>query len=140
MPATVTRIGGAAFRGCTSLATVTIPNSVTSIGDYAFVDCTALATVTIPKSVTSIGENAFDGCTSLSLVKVGRGDTERVSKMLKDSGFDVTGLTFEEDSTPYYTILFHRYDGSDEKTEAYDFDYGVATATGSRTRPPKAGR
>ena len=114
-----------------------MPATVTRIGAAVFCNCTSLATVTIPNSVTSIGEDAFDGC-PLKTVKVGRGDTERVSKMIKDSGFDVTGLTFEEDSTPYYTILFHRYDGSDEKTEAYDFDYGVATARPSR--PPKAGR
>ncbi len=31
-------------------------------------------------------------------------------------------------TTPAYTINFHRYDASNEKTEAYDFDYGVATA------------
>ena len=110
---------------------------MTRIGAAVFCNCTSLATVTIPNSVTSIGEDAFDGC-PLKTVKVGRGDTERVSKMIKDSGFDVTGLTFEEDSTPYYTILFHRYDSSSEKTEAYDFDYGVATARPSR--PPKAGR
>ena len=28
---------------------------------------------------------------------------------------------------PYYTVRFHRNDASDEKTAAYDFDYGVAT-------------
>ena len=42
---TVTSIGGSAFRYCTSLTSVTIPDSVTSIGEYAFYDCTSLTDV-----------------------------------------------------------------------------------------------
>ena len=52
----VTRIGIRAFKGCTGLTAITIPNSVTSIGDEAFEDCTGLTAITIPNSVTSIGE------------------------------------------------------------------------------------
>ncbi len=61
----VTRIGLEAFRVCTGLKSVIIPNSVTSIGDSAFYGCTGLKSVTIPDSVTSIGRSAFYGCTGL---------------------------------------------------------------------------
>ena len=50
----VTRIGNWAFRDCSRLASVTIPNSVTSIGDRAFQYCGSLTSVTIGNSVTSI--------------------------------------------------------------------------------------
>ena len=61
----VTRIGLEAFRGCTGLKSVIIPNSVTSIGDSAFYSCTGLKSVTIPDRVTSIGRSAFYGCTGI---------------------------------------------------------------------------
>ena len=63
---TVTSIGGSAFRYCTSLTSVTIPDSVTSIGGWAFADCASLTSVTIPDGVTSIGEYTFSWCTSLT--------------------------------------------------------------------------
>lgn len=44
----VTLIGGYAFRDCSGLASVTIPDSVTSIGQYAFSGCSGLAAVAIP--------------------------------------------------------------------------------------------
>ncbi|MDD5792077.1 MAG: leucine-rich repeat domain-containing protein [Erysipelotrichaceae bacterium] len=53
----VTGIGESAFRDCSGLTSVTIPNSVTSIGESAFSDCTGLTSVTIPNSVTSIGDS-----------------------------------------------------------------------------------
>ena len=54
-----------AFRNCSMLTSVTIPDSVTSIGERAFSGCAGLTSVTIPDSVTSIGDSAFSGCTNL---------------------------------------------------------------------------
>ena len=59
-----------AFKGCSALERVTIPNSVTNIGDWAFYGCSGLTSVTIPNSVTSIGERAFQGCSGLTSVTI----------------------------------------------------------------------
>jgi hypothetical protein len=66
----VTRIGNEAFRACTSLTNISIPDSVTSIGSEAFRDCPGLTGITIPRSVMSIGGKVFSFCTNQSTIVV----------------------------------------------------------------------
>ena len=62
-------LGGQAFRGCTSLKTVVLPDTLTgSMGNYVFRDCSALESINIPKNITSINMAAFRDCTSADLV------------------------------------------------------------------------
>ena len=64
----VEMIGEYAFRDCTSLTSITIPETVFEIGSSAFQGCTSLTSVTIGSDVTSIGYYAFSGCSSLTSV------------------------------------------------------------------------
>ena len=67
IPNSVTSIGNRAF--ClSSLQSVIIPNSVTSIAEYAFYECNLLQSINIPSGVTSIGQYAFSYCNSLETV------------------------------------------------------------------------
>ncbi len=70
IPNSVTEMGTYAFYGCSSLTSIVIPKSVTSIGNYTFYNCSSLASVIISKSVTSIGESAFQYCSSLTSVVI----------------------------------------------------------------------
>ena len=67
IPATVTEIGHGAFFG-SGLTSINIPDSVTSIGFDAFGNCKALVTAVIPDSVTKIGTNAFSICSELKTI------------------------------------------------------------------------
>ena len=71
----VTSIGYSAFRGCSGLTSITIPNGVTLIGDSAFSDCSGLTSITIPDSVTSICDRAFSGCSGLTNITIGNSVT-----------------------------------------------------------------
>ena len=66
----VTSIGDSAFRSCTRLTSVTVPDSVTNIGNSVFSGCTSLSEAIIPDSVTNIGSQAFSGCTSLTSITI----------------------------------------------------------------------
>lgn len=63
----VTSIRQHAFRKCTSLTSITLPDSIATIARGAFNGCSSLTAIVIPDSVTSIGHKAFAGCTSLKL-------------------------------------------------------------------------
>ena len=66
IPNTVTHIGSNAFSGCVQLTELNLPSTVNYIGDQAFAGCTGLTRMTIPNSVQTLGWNAFYGCTSLT--------------------------------------------------------------------------
>jgi len=67
IPNGVVTIGNDAFRGCSGLTSVTIPDSVTSIGEGAFA-FSALTSVISGGNVGTIGAYAFNNCTSLTSI------------------------------------------------------------------------
>jgi hypothetical protein len=66
--ANVTTIEALAFRSCTALTSVSLPNA-TTIGYQAFRSCTALTSVSLPNA-TTIGDSAFRSCTALTSVSL----------------------------------------------------------------------
>lgn len=72
---TVTGIGWGAFRNCTTLEEITLPDTITSIASMAFEGCTKLTDIVIPTGVTTIAPYTFYGCSSLINVTLPSGIT-----------------------------------------------------------------
>ena len=125
----VTEIGDSAFKGCTELTSITIPDGVIGIGNNAFSGCTSLETVTIPASVTYVGNSAFYGCTSLKSVTVpesvtyigGYAFAECYSLKYADIPANVTGIG----ASPFYNCRSLENINTDEANKWYTTVDGV---------------
>ncbi len=82
------------FQGCTALTSTCTPPAAEVIGENAYKDCSSITHARIFKNVKEIKQNAFEG-TALNLVYISPMDEDRVRQMLEDSGYDISGVTFE---------------------------------------------
>jgi len=88
----VTKVGARAFKGCTALKEIGLPD-VQAIEKEAFRDCEALKAAVLPKDDTveefqTIGESVFQNCKTLSEIKI----PWTVTSIGKEA-FEGTGLT-----------------------------------------------
>lgn len=73
LPEGLTQLDG--FTGCTNLKEITLPGTLESISSGAFNDCTALKSLVIPSSVTSV-KFAFKGWTAEQTIYVEKSPSE----------------------------------------------------------------
>ena len=75
LPEGVRMIGEDSFAYCSELKITSLPESLTSIERGAFTYCSGLALTELPENLTSVAWFAFDHCTSLALKKLPSGMT-----------------------------------------------------------------
>ena len=92
IPDNVTKLDTRAFADCMNLASVNISEGVKEIGYAAFYNCPNLTSVTIPNSATNVGEWAFGACSSLTSVSL----PNALSKICKATFYNCTSLTLIE--------------------------------------------
>lgn len=64
----VVGIGYQAFKDCTELTRVKMPEGITMLMNESFAGCTALTSITLPSTLQTIYYNAFTGCTELMTI------------------------------------------------------------------------
>lgn len=111
IPASITSIGGSAFKGCTSLTSVKFEGNITRFNNGAtfsgctslttvdfgntttvcnsmFNGCTALTSITLPSGITTIENQAFLSCSNLTSITLNEG-----LKSIGSRAFEGTALT-----------------------------------------------
>ena len=89
IPDSVTELEGfETFGGCTNLESVYTGDGLTSIDGGAFLNCSKLTSVEIGKSVLNLGGGAFSGCTSLTSIFI----PSNVSLIWENAFSGCTGL------------------------------------------------
>ena len=66
----VTAVAPLAFRMCTLLTHVTLPEGVTRVGDFAFVGCQSMHEIELPSTLATVGTGAFIDLPNLQNVLV----------------------------------------------------------------------
>ena len=66
----VTSIGSEAFKNCTSLKTISLPDSLEELIEFCFYGCSNLERITLPKNLKHIGGSVFDYCSSLTSIEI----------------------------------------------------------------------
>jgi len=96
----VQKVNVFAFRFCTKIEYVHIPEGVTSIGNFAFAGCSSLEDVTLPSTLQTIGSGAFSDLPKLKRVTCNA----------------TTPPTWE------YNDVFHFYEGGIGSTDESQYD------------------
>ena len=125
----LTSIGYDAFYGCYDLASITLPNSMKDIGDYAFYRCFSFKSVVIPDGVTSVGNCAFYSCSDLESLTIGSG-VQTFGWNVFENTYDLKTVICKIVEVPYVQFYFSGTVFADatlyvpaESIEAYKADY-----------------
>ncbi len=96
LPDEITSIEDRAFMGCVNLTSIKIPNSVKTIGKYAFAECSSLHSLEFPNSVTSISDHVIYNCKNLSFIKIPESIVE-----IHQSAFERSGIKYVLSNNTY---------------------------------------
>ena len=107
------QICDSAFRNCSSLVSIEIPESVITIQNYAFSGCKNLSKVELHEGLTSLGENAFNDCSSLEKIKIPNG-VHGLSKQIFYNCAKLTSIILPKSIT---YIEFEAFGGCSSLTE-----------------------
>ena len=122
LPDTVTEIREEAFAGCFSLRSVSFGSGLRVIGDSAFKQCSVLSSAALPDSLTTIGAEAFKNCFSLAEVTAGSALTD-----VAEGAFEGTQwLRRHPDGVIYVGSVVYGYEGAVPESGVINIADGTA--------------
>ena len=98
LPDSVTTMGTDVFSGCSALPEIHIPSGLADIPERAFYNCSSLKSIVLPDSVNWIEEAAFCGCTSLSSINL-----DNVGSLGKMAFYNCTALKEIDMNASWYS-------------------------------------
>ncbi len=106
LPSTVKYIGQRAFDGCSGLTAIALPKDVT-LGALAFRNCSKLANITIPDALGEIGENALQNTAWLSAQPAGVVYLGNYAyAFISGEGNSTADITLRDGTTSFADTLF----------------------------------
>ena len=111
LPEGLPSVGDSAFYACDGITDVTFPDSLVKIERAAFKFCKALTSVSLPANLTTIEDYAFDTCDDLASVSFPDGLESIGRAAFRDC--PITSLSLPESIT---TITSHAFNGCTDLT------------------------
>lgn len=138
IPETVTTINNDAFYS-SGLQRISIPSGVKSIPDYCFRYCKSLQSAELPEGLNEIGRNAFEGCVVLSDVDIPGAVTEieeyAFSETAITSAAIPSGITVIPDYLFYKCKSLQNIDIHNAVTEIGNFSFSKCVSLSEITLP-----
>ncbi len=99
-------LGEGVFQGCQQLKNVTLADGVYYVSQNTFLDCPVLETVYLSKTIDFFEENALNGCDNVTFEVIRNTDGHREVKAL-GYDFEIVGrLTFFEEISNFFDMIF----------------------------------
>ncbi len=100
LPESIKHIGGNAFENCALTALPAFTENLTAIGDNAFSGCNITGEVTVPSSVTEIGINSFKGNAGISKLTLPMPGETTLKKLFSEIPAALTEVSVTGSSLP----------------------------------------
>lgn len=113
LPESIKKIGNSAFENCSSLESINIPDGITQIGQYTFYGCSVLDNVILPDSVTEIGIRSFQNCRGLKTIDIGKGVTAIRTEAFLNC-VNIKSVKLPETLKTIWPYAFHNCDSLDK--------------------------